>query len=58
MRLGLTNKAEEQFKELMVEAGITNPTHLLNLFINYIHTSHKEEAVNYARNKERDKTKA
>lgn len=55
MRLGLTGKAEQQFLSLLNESGVSNPTHFMNLLINFIYFQHSQEAINYAHQRDKQK---
>ncbi|WP_445940754.1 hypothetical protein [Pseudomonas sp.] len=48
MRITPTGKAEQQLLALMQQSGVNSPTHLINLLLNYITTTHSQEAVIYA----------
>ena len=57
MRLSATGKAEQQLLALMSQTGVNNPTHLINLLLNFITTTTSQEAINYAQQHNKNQAK-
>jgi hypothetical protein len=57
MRITPTGKAEQQLLTLMDQTGVNNPTHLINLLLNFI-TTNPQEAITYAQQNNKHQTKA
>lgn len=58
MRLSATGKAEQQLLALMSQTGVNNPTHLMNLLLNFITTTTSQEAITYAQQHNKNQTQA
>lgn len=58
MRLSATGKAEQQLLALMSQTGVNNPTHLMNLLLNFITTTTNQEAISYAQRHNKNQQEA